>query len=141
ESGLADGVDLEQERPTGKGPSAPPVDQPLGGGGQDLGRGRRGHVVHVAEESDAELVVRGQERVLLAGELLVERRPRYPGGGGDVGHGRLRVAVFADHVEHRVEDPLTLRRPDLLPREAVGTLGEAFGNFDLTGHVRKEYST
>ena len=111
---LADGVDLDEEGAAGEGPSPAPVHQPLGGGGQGLGRGGRGDARDVGEEALAELVVGGQERVLLVAELLVEGRPRYPRGRGDVGHGRRRVAVLADHVEDRVEDPLALRGLDLL---------------------------
>ena len=137
---LADGVDLDEEGAAGERPSASPVHEPVGRGGQDLGRASLPDTSSMsARKLLAELVVGGQERVLLAAELLVERRPRDPRGRGDVGHGRRRVAVLADHVEDRVEDPLALGGLDLLAAEAVGSLGEAVG--DLTSHVQPWYST
>jgi hypothetical protein len=139
ESALADGVDLEQEGAAGIGPPSSPVHQAIGRGGQNIGGARPGGAADVGEEALAELVVAGQEGLLLVSELLVEGGPGDPRGLGDVGHGRGRVAAFADHVEDRVQDPLPLRGLDLLPAEAVRALGKPL--LDLNSHVHRWYGT
>ena len=108
ESLLADGVDLDQERPAGEGPPPSPINEALAGGRERVDRGRRGGVGDVGEEGPAELVVGAEERVELVAELLVEGRPRYARRGRDVGHGRSRVAVLPHHIEDGIEDPLAL---------------------------------
>src|SRR5690606_19866552 len=46
------------------------------------------------------------EHVLLAGEVLVERRPRAPGELGDAGDAAPVVALLAEDAQGGVDDPL-----------------------------------
>ena len=65
------------------------------------------------------LAGRGQEALLLVGEVGVEGGPGQPGPPHDVGDGDGRVAGLGHRGDHRVQQPLPLRRADGPRRQAA----------------------
>ena len=95
------------EPPVLEGEPDQQVDEPLPGVARiGLGLQQRQHAVGEAVHAPVE----GQEDVLLAGEVVVERRLGEAQLRGDLTQRGLRVAFAHEEVESDVEDPLPRRR-------------------------------
>ncbi len=87
---------------------------------------------HAIEQLGADLVVRGEERVLLALEVVVEGPSRYAGGADDRLDAHRRVPDQADDIRHRVEDPHSLVLGDVATGQAVASRRELVGRAALS---------
>ena len=66
-----------------------------------------------------DLVVGGQQALLLVVEVLVEAAPRDARAGDEVGDRRGQEALLVDGLDHRLEQALALVRRDRLPRQRL----------------------
>ena len=115
------GEDLQQHPERGAGTVAP--------GGFGAVRG-----LHQVQEQVGAVAVRGDQRVVLAGEQGVERGPGHAGGAADVADGGVGVPLLGDGVHDGVEEALPLVGRDDLGRHPAGPAFDGAGGVAcLTG--------